>query len=154
MREYHGARKQYEKIVVTEGTVRKYFIEIVFVIICKKFQPAFKASLTPLKYTTCDGVRPASFELKENTLVKDQPLAFLRTDSNAVVQRCSVTALEKIEWTPTMQYWTLTEVNVIVSNLFSSLKNKLFILRQKMNTHYLIFHSLVTQKMIHNFALN
>ncbi|KAI1701272.1 SET domain-containing protein [Ditylenchus destructor] len=92
MNEYWRVRHQFEESVNTEGVA------------------AFSKARQPLKYQTHNGAYPVPFELHEN-VARNQQLAFLRNENNAVVQRCSVIPLEHIESTPAMQYWTLTEAN-------------------------------------------
>ncbi|KAI1711611.1 SET domain-containing protein [Ditylenchus destructor] len=100
MNEYWRVRHQFEESVNTEGVV------------------AFNKARQPLRYQTHNGAYPVAFELHEN-VARNQQLAFLRNENNAVVQRCSVIPLEHIESTPAMQYWTLTEVNIIAEDEYT-----------------------------------
>jgi len=48
--------------------------------------------------------------------VNEKQAAVLRkADTNAVVMKCPILSVDHVEGTPTMQYWTHTEVNIIVS---------------------------------------
>uniref|UniRef100_A0A915D781 [histone H3]-lysine(27) N-trimethyltransferase n=1 Tax=Ditylenchus dipsaci TaxID=166011 RepID=A0A915D781_9BILA len=101
MNEYWRVRHCFEETVNTQGMA------------------AFeKSRCKPTRHTLHTGKAPPPFDLFES-VGRNQQLAFLRNENNSVAQKCSVIPLENIEATPPMQYWTLTEVNVIAEDEFT-----------------------------------
>lgn len=55
--------------------------------------------------------------IENNTISADVDVTMVRNVTTGTVLRCPTIPLEAIQSTPPMQYWTLTEANVIVSSL-------------------------------------
>ncbi|VDO25698.1 unnamed protein product [Onchocerca flexuosa] len=69
------------------------------------------------KYVTTSRVKPLNLKP-----MPEQPTYFtLRSAMNAVLQKCPSKCIEAVMSTPRMQYWTLTECNILVSLTLISL---------------------------------
>lgn len=86
----------------------------------KLFKPRYEQNRKEVGQTKSkvQGKSPLPFSLKPLKPKENRPYGDLRSYNNAVIQKCPLYILEDVLPTPVMQYWTHTEVNLVVKFWF------------------------------------
>lgn len=108
MSEYWRVRKQYERIVATQGL--------------KAFENSRKIAATiSIKQASSSHFKINSLNIPTYIMHNEKfPTAILRrVDTNLIVNKAPLIPIGHIESTPRMQYWTHTEANIIARDEFT-----------------------------------